>query len=54
MWGTGQTGQSDEIHSLEAGASRVVSRIWPKARSISGGLDGGDLLLAQMRPAWGP
>ena len=41
-----QTGQSEEIHSPEAWAKSVVSRIWPKLVD-GGGLDGGDLVLAQ-------
>ena len=30
----GQTGQSDEIHSPEAWAKSVVSRIWPLSWSM--------------------
>jgi hypothetical protein len=52
---TGHTGQSDEIHSLDAWARTVVNRINPASVSNAVGLDCRNLLLSkgfanEMRP----
>jgi hypothetical protein len=42
-----QTGQPDEIHSPEAWAKSVVSRIWPVSWSMAVVLDGRNFVLAE-------